>query len=85
MVLPINHAIQGHPESPRLWQVHIDKFLKDLNFFSTTHEPCLYQAQYKGHRVLFILQVDDFAISSKDIEICQEIISIFRQRDDNQD
>ena len=39
MVLPINHAIQGHPESPRLWQVHIDKFLKDLTLLIQLMNP----------------------------------------------
>ena len=75
MVLPVKHAIQGHPESPRLWQQHIDGFLKQMKFESTTHEPCLYKGVYKQHRVLFMRQVDDFAIASDNLDICQEIIS----------
>ena len=43
-VLPVCHALQGHPESPRLWATMIQKIFTGptLNFTSTTHEPCLY-------------------------------------------
>ena len=37
-VLPVQHAIQGHPESPRLWEIHINEILSDFGFKSTTHE-----------------------------------------------
>ena len=37
-----HHAIQGHPESPRLWQLHIDTILDELGFIATTYEPCIY-------------------------------------------
>ena len=39
----VNHAIQGHPESPRLWQLFIDDILKKIGFRATTHEPCIYR------------------------------------------
>jgi hypothetical protein len=26
-VLPVQHALQGHPESPRLWETHINGIL----------------------------------------------------------
>ena len=38
----VKHAIQGHPESPRLWQLFIDKILSQIGFKPTTHEPCVY-------------------------------------------
>jgi hypothetical protein len=41
-VLPVNHAFQGHPQSPRLWQKHINQILKDLEFVPTTRERSLY-------------------------------------------
>ena len=42
-VLPVQHALQGHPESPRLWESHIHTILVDrLQFKPTTHEKCLY-------------------------------------------
>jgi hypothetical protein len=42
-VIPVLAAMQGHPESPRLWEKHIDKILRvHLKFTPTVHEPCLY-------------------------------------------
>ena len=38
----VHQAIQGHPESPRLWQKHIDLTLHKIGFTPTTHEPCIY-------------------------------------------
>jgi hypothetical protein len=42
-VIPIQRALQGHPESPRLWHRHIHNILtKEEGFECCTHEPCLY-------------------------------------------
>ena len=46
-----------------------------MKFERTTHESCLYRGTYKQHRVLFMRKVDDFAIASDNLDICQEIIS----------
>lgn len=43
----VKHAIQGHPEAPRLWQTHIDSILKDIGFQCTHHEPCIYMRNDK--------------------------------------
>ena len=59
-------AFQGHPEAARAWDKHSDRFLKEIGFVSTTHEPCLYSGIFDGERVLFLRQVDDFAIASSD-------------------
>jgi hypothetical protein len=69
-VIPVQAAMQGHPEAGRLWEKHIDKILRrDLHLMPTIHEPCLYSGQMDGHRVLFKGQVDDFAtaVSHEDI------------------
>ena len=61
-----HHAIQGHPESPRLWQLHIDSILLKLGFKPTHHEPCIYRNTTKrfGEDEIFLLrQVDDFAVA----------------------
>ena len=63
-VIPVFKAMQGHPESPRLWEQHIDKIIRDIGFTPTTHEPCLYSGIVQGQRVLFMRQVDDFAIAA---------------------
>ncbi len=57
-VIPILSAMQGHPESPRLWEKHADAILRDCGLVPTIHEPCLYSG------VIFKRQVDDFAIAA---------------------
>ena len=39
----VQHAIQGHPKSPRLWQLFISDILVKIGFKATTHEPCVYK------------------------------------------
>jgi hypothetical protein len=73
-VLPVKHAMQGHPEAPRLWEKHIVQILEKLGFASTTHEKCIYQKTVAGHKVLFLRQVDDFAVACSDPGISKEII-----------
>lgn len=63
-VIPILAAIQGHPESPRLWEKFIDKILGHIGFVPTKHEPCLYSGTIDNERVLFLRQVDNFACSA---------------------
>jgi hypothetical protein len=42
-VIPVQKALQGHPELPRLWDKYISKMItEELGFKSTVHEPCLY-------------------------------------------
>jgi hypothetical protein len=73
-VLPVKHALQGHPEAPRLWEKHIVKILDELGFKSTTHEKCIYQKTIDGEKVLFLRQVDDFAVACRQPAIAKEII-----------
>jgi len=65
-VIPILSAMQGHPESPRLWEKHADDILQGLGLKPTVHEPCLYSGLIAGQRVIFKRQVDDFAIAAPD-------------------
>jgi KUP system potassium uptake protein len=68
-VIPVMRAMQGHPESPRLWEKWCDKMVKDLKFSPTTHEPCLYHGFIKGHKCYFKRQVDDFELAAPNHEI----------------
>ena len=65
-VIPILSAMQGHPESPRLWEKHIDGILRKCGLTPTVHEPCLYSGSIEGKRILFKRQVDDFAVAAPD-------------------
>ncbi len=74
-VLPVKKALQGHPESSRSWAILIDKILREkLQFKPTTHEPCLYHGVFEGQEVLFLRQVDDFAVAAPQDEIAIKII-----------
>ena len=53
--------------------MHIDKILRDFGFEPTTHAPCLYRANIDGNEVLFLRQVDDFAIGTDDQHIYKSI------------
>jgi dUTP pyrophosphatase len=74
-VVRVHNAIQGHPESPRLWEKHIDGILKALGLTPATHEPCLYSGFYTGERVLFLRQVDDFAVASTNKSTAESLIT----------
>jgi hypothetical protein len=42
MVIPIEKNLQGHPEAPRQWSLHIDHLLCNVfKFTPTTHAQCL--------------------------------------------
>jgi hypothetical protein len=75
--LHVLKALQGHPESPRLWAILIDGIIKHLNLKPCTHEPNLYYTNnYKntGKTVLFLRQVDDFAIACNNKQLAKTVI-----------
>jgi Reverse transcriptase (RNA-dependent DNA polymerase) len=78
-VLPVCHALQGHPEAPRLWENHIHSILSDkLHYKPTTHEKCLYTSGSPSHpdqQAALLRQVDDFAISVSTSTACEQRIS----------
>ena len=73
-VLPVQQALQGHPESPRIWSDHTHNILLGLNFKSCPHEPCLYVGAYNNQPLTFLRQVDDFGITSPSPEIADSFL-----------
>jgi hypothetical protein len=65
-VIPVLSAMQGHLESPRLWEKHVDSILHDIGLTPTVHKPCLYSGIINGNCVLLKCQVNDFAITAHD-------------------
>jgi hypothetical protein len=65
-VIPVLSAMQGHPKSPRLWEKHADKILREIGLMPMVHEPCLYSGIINDILVLFMQQVDDFTIAAPD-------------------
>ena len=68
-VIPILKNLQGHPEAPRQWSRHIDALLREHTFVPTVHAPCIYRAHLAGEAVLFLRQVDDFAVATNNVNI----------------
>ncbi len=56
--------MQGHPESPCFGEKHTNMILCELSLTPTVHKPCLYSGAIAGQRVVFMQQVDDFAIAT---------------------
>jgi len=79
-VIPVLSAMQGHPESPRLWEKHADTILRELGLTPTVHEPCLYTGIIQGQRVLFLRQVDDFAIATSDPKTADILLDMLDER-----
>ena len=76
-VVQVLHALQGHPESPRLWATMIDKIIREIaQLKPCTHEPCLYYGIVDNEIVLFLRQVDDFAVACRDPNIANNVIDI---------
>ena len=82
MVMPVLHALQGHPESGALWEKHINGILHKLGFKNTTHEKSLYRTEWDGKTVLLCRQVDDIAVACEDQSVCDEIISLISSKVD---
>lgn len=79
-VVRVKHAIQGHPESPRLWEQLMDKILRDTGLQPTRHEPCLYQGYINNNYTLFLRQVDDFAIAVPNEETAAYVIKQINEK-----
>ena len=77
-VLPVLHALQGHPESGKLWESHINSILfsPELNFKCTKHDRTIYSTTFRGVKVLLLCQVNDFALASPDEDIAKAIYDI---------
>jgi len=80
MVILILSAMQGHPESPRLWEKHADAILQELGLTPTTHEPCLYPGVIDGKRIIFKRQVDDFALAVPDERTATILLDMINEK-----
>ena len=79
-VIPILSAMQGHPESPRLWEKHADSVLCDLGLLPTVHKLCLYLGNIAGTLIIFKRQVDDFAIAAPDKQTANILLDLIDEQ-----
>ena len=68
--------MQGHPESPRLWEKHADKILQEIGLTPTVHEPCLYSGVINDQWVLFMQQVNDFSIAAPAVQTADILMDL---------
>jgi hypothetical protein len=76
LVLPVRHALQGHPESASLWEQHITAILSSLGLSSTTHERNIYQGTINSERVLVCRQVDNLAVACAYPTTAKKVIAL---------
>ncbi len=79
-VVPVLSAMQGHPESSRLWEKHANKILQEIGLIPTVCKPCLCLGTFNGQRVLFMQQVDDFAIAASDAKTSDILMDLVDDR-----
>jgi hypothetical protein len=80
-VLPVQHALQGHPESSALWERFINKVLHRHGFKSTTHERSLYHGTYDGWKMLISRQVDDLVVGCRNVDSIRKLVAIICAED----
>jgi len=75
LVIPALHALQGHPESGKLWEKHISAILQSpqFGFKSTTHDRLIHSATFEGTKVLLLRQVDDFALACPNEDMAKHL------------
>ncbi len=79
-MIPVLSAMQGHPESPCLWEKHANKILCEIGLTPTVHEPCLYSGTFNNQGVLFMRQVDDFAIAAPDAKTSDMLMDLIDEK-----
>ena len=72
------HALQGHLESGKLWEWHINNILMglELDFKHTTHDRTIYQSMFKGNNVLLLRQADNLMVQTDNESIAKKIFTI---------
>ena len=77
-VLPVLQAFQGHPESGKLWERHINNILlgSTLNFKHTIHDRTIYQTTFNGNKVLLLQMVDNLLIQCEYEETAKAIYKL---------
>ena len=81
----LQKSLYGQRASPRSWNIHIDKFMKSLNFQSCVLDPCLYYRYHHGQLALICVYVDDIIICTSDMQYMVEIKNRFLDRYDMTD
>ena len=53
--VPVEQNLQGNPEGPQQWAIHIDNILLDnMKFVAMAHALCLYIGTILGHKLIIL-------------------------------
>jgi hypothetical protein len=82
LVLPIQKALQGHPEAGALWERHIVSILTgpELNLRSTTQERNLYIGTFNDEPILICRMVDDFSVAAPSAATTEAFIAFIASK-----
>ena len=64
--------MQGHPESPCIWEKHANSILRELGLEPTIHEPCLYPGIINGNQVIIL----NVAIAAPDTQTADILLDM---------
>ena len=72
LVCKLKKSIYGLKQSPRCWNIALDKKLKDMGFVQSTSDPCLYVDA--GGDIFFIgVYVDDIVLAGQNLERIRKV------------
>jgi hypothetical protein len=82
LVLPIQKALQGHPEAGALWERYIVSILTgpELNLRSTTQERNLYTGTFNDEPILICRMVDDFSVAAPSAATTEAFIAFIASK-----
>ncbi|NDB33696.1 MAG: hypothetical protein EB160_09800, partial [Nitrososphaeria archaeon] len=79
ILVQLNKALYGCPESGKLWYDCVTTFLKKIGFIPNLKDPCVYNKQTEsGIQITTVFHVDDFIFTCKDLKEIEKVIKLFR-------
>ena len=71
LVCQLKKSIYGLKQSPHCWNLALDSKLKEIVFFQSSHDPCIYYKKEKGNMLIVGVYVDDIILAGKQSTIQQ--------------
>ena len=80
LVCRVHKSIYGLKQSPRLWNLTIDDFMRSKGFKRSESDHCLYSRLNNGEELYVALYVDDLIISGSKLSTVERFKSQLKQR-----
>ena len=75
LVCKLNHSLYGLKQAPRCWNSVLDQKLREIAFFQTVSDPCIYKG-VSGDDFIISIYVDNILLAGKSKERMKEVKSI---------